>query len=72
MSLATQIAALASRVAQEINAVRSELTSNSAPRYGAVDGGAADTYYGWYDYGIDGGNATSQFTSGLYLDGGNS
>lgn len=71
MSLATQIAALAVRIAQEFKAVRSEMAA-SQPGFGAVTGGTADTYYGWQDVGIDNGDASTQIPSGAFIDGGTS
>ncbi len=50
MSLATQITALATRVATEIKAVRAEMTGN-------IDGGKASTTYGSSTT-INGGNAS--------------
>lgn len=70
MSLATQIAALATRVAAEFKTVRSEIAANATPGFGAVDGGNASTYYGWNDIGLDGGNAYTQSADGIYIDGG--
>jgi len=71
MSLATQIAALATRIAQEFKTVRTEMSS-ARPGFGDIDGGAADAYFGWQDYGIDNGNASTQLPSGAYIDGGGS
>jgi hypothetical protein len=70
MSLATQIAALATRVGQEIKTVRSEMSS-VRPGFGDVDGGDASTYYGWQNFGIDNGDASTQIPDGTYIDGGN-
>lgn len=55
MSLTTQIDALAIRVAQEINAVRSEIGSSGGPNYiGHIDGGGPTTT-NWFGSALDGG-----------------
>lgn len=59
MSLVSQIAALASRIAEEFKAVREEMAASSgASGWGNVDGGQANSNYGGITP-IDGGSAGS-------------
>jgi hypothetical protein len=39
--------------------------------FGNVTGGTADAYFGWIGNPIDGGNASSTYLDGVYLNGGN-
>jgi hypothetical protein len=69
MSLATQLSALAVRIAQEFKTLRTEISANQ-PGKGDTDGGGADAYYGWQNIGIDNGNAATVILDGVYIDGG--